>query len=231
MNLKQLELKRWTELLRAVRRARHITRAKRTPLARYLKLDKQALEGWNRAVAKLVLVNPSASDEYDRLESDAREHLSALAEETERWEELEKDVVRRIAKVKASKALTKPSAPIEERIKKRRKEKARAVKQEVVTAAVRGQALRDAQARAVKIASALHGVRISDLQQSAANRLLRNPLHEAALFRAQLRGFSGKELGDAADEFRRIEVLLKEAGFSSEDFQQDALTGLLVTFE
>lgn len=232
MNLKQLELKRWTELLQAVRRARHITHAKRVPLARYLKLDKQALDSWNKAIGKLLLVNPAVADEYDRLESDARDHLSHLAEKAEEWASLEKDIVKRVAKVRASKVLTKPSAPIEERIAKRRKERARRIKSETATAAAKSKALRDAQGLAVQVSKKVNGVRISDAQLDAVNRLLRDPLTNGALLRAQVRG-TGKDkaMVDVADEFQAIANMLRDAGYDADDFnsREKHLTGILVT--
>lgn len=127
MNLKQLELKRTRELLAACRRARHLAQAMRSPLAKYLRFQKEAIAQWNRALQKLQKVNEETRFELeDKISTEALDDLKTFAEN---WQSQEKAITKRITALSATKKLN-DNRPADERIAERRAKRSKKNKSE-----------------------------------------------------------------------------------------------------
>lgn len=117
MNLTQLELKRTKELLAKVREARHVAQAMRKPLAQYLRFDGTIRRLVNGGIRRVNAIHESSFEEWA---TDWQPKIEELETAAKVLEKLQRQVEARIKRIKASPALTKPSKPIEERIRARR---------------------------------------------------------------------------------------------------------------
>lgn len=117
MNLTQMELRRTEDLLRKVKEARHVAQAMRKPLAKYLALEAAIRRLVNGGIRRLNAVHETKFEGWD---STWQEKVEELKQGAVFLEGLQKEVEKRVKKLKGSPKLHAPSKPIEERIKGRR---------------------------------------------------------------------------------------------------------------
>lgn len=116
MTPERLELARWREMQRTVRRCRHLAHACRTPVARLIRFNRALSQAWTKSLTKLERLNENHG--LEAIEPTQGERVEELAELTTTLEGFDRKISDKIARLQGRKP--RPVKTIEQKIATRK---------------------------------------------------------------------------------------------------------------